>query len=329
MAADYDGAPTVFLPLILASALAICPQQPGRWCTVSAAAADVSPAVVARVQADADGAVARLQEVFGGPPKQPFHVVVHRRRDTLPAAVAAAMPDPTSGVTLLGRHEIHLVLDAVRASDGGLQSVVVHEVAHELLDQYAAPQGEHLPRWLHEGLAQTLAGTAWLGGREEDLIWRIAAQQLPSLTDLEQDFRGDPIDLQAAYNFSFSFVAWLVREYGIDTVLRAVRKVDESTSFMAALVRITRRTSQQLYDGWEQYLRHGSGAGVRALLDSCFYLSMILALPLAALAMMRRFGAERRARERLERQEQLEQEQRERQRLEAAMRSDDGSGDPE
>lgn len=314
--AVYDGARHVFLSAIFLAALSWCPQEPPHWFTVSAAAADVPAATVRRIEAEADSGLTELRRVFGALPRQHFQIVVHRDMASLDPAVAAAMHQHTPGVALLGRHEIHLVLDNMQYVESAQsRPVVVHEMVHELLDQYTAPFAAQMPRWLHEGLAQALAGDTYLGGREEDLIWRIGARQLLPFTKLEADFPRDEIGLRLAYAESYSFVAWLIREFGVEDVLASARKVDLGTSYMEALVLVTRRTSQELQDGWEDYLRHGSGARARAMLENCFALSMILALPLLALAMIRRLRADQRARERIERQEQFEREQSERERL--------------
>lgn len=298
-------------------ALSWCPQEPAHWFTVTPASADVPAATVARIEAEAESGLAELRRTFRGVPTQPFQIVVHRTMASLDPAVAAALHEHTPGVALLGEHQIHLVLANMQFVESGqTRPVVVHELVHELLNQYAAPFGELLPRWLHEGLAQTLAGDTYLGGREEDLIWRIASRQLLAFSSLERDFPRDEIGLRLAYAESYSFVAWLVREYGIDDVLAAVKLVDPRTSIMDALVQVTRRSSVELHDDWEDYLRHGSGARARALLDNCFSLSMILALPLVALAMIRRLRSDHWARERIERHERLERERQEQERQE-------------
>lgn len=303
-----------------------CPQDPPKWCTVAPATADVPAEVVARIQREADGGLAELRPVFAGLPKTSFRIAVHRTMASLDPEVAAALHPQVPGVALLGRHSIHLVLANMKYVENGLtRPVVVHEIVHELLDQLAGPYSGDVPRWLHEGLAQTLAGDTYLGGREEDLIWRIPSGQLLPFDDLRKDFPRDEIGLRLAYAQSYSYVSWLVQRLGVEDLLAAVQRMDQRTSFLGALVQVTRTSTIQLEEGWRDYLLHDSGARSRALLDSCFYLSMIFALPLVALAMIRRFRSDRRARERMQREEELEEERRQL----AEMQPDERDGEPE
>jgi hypothetical protein len=267
----------------------------------------VSPARVAMVRTEAELGLRSLSETFPDLPRRPFRVVVHADAGSLPQGIAAAHHPGSPGLALLERHEIHLMLAEARASGAGLRPILVHELTHELLDQLCEPWGGRLPRWFHEGLAQVVAGDTYLGASEENIIWRALADQLLPFSSLDQDFPREPSRLQLAYAQSFSFVAWLEREYGRRLLLASVRAVDGETSFERALVIATRASTAELEDGWRNWLRYGSGAWWRVLLGQCFSLLMILALPLLALAMIRRLRADRAARERLGRAHESEQ----------------------
>lgn len=268
--------------------------------TVRAAGPGVAPDALAAVRAAVDVELHDLRSVFPALPKSDFTVWVHASGDTLPADLAADHHG-VPGLARLGGHEIHLVWADLRRSGARLGAVVKHELVHELLDQFAAPHGHLLPRWFHEGLAQYLAGDTYLGGREEDLVWRVVGGRLAAFAALRTSFPTDEQELQAAYGQSYSYVAWLAREYGLDALLRTVANVDDVTSFEGALVGATRRSTLQLVDAWKDHLLRRSGAGWRVLFDQCFTFLMIAALPVLALALIRRLAAERRAAARLDR----------------------------
>ncbi|GAB4135928.1 MAG: hypothetical protein Fur0037_00010 [Planctomycetota bacterium] len=290
----------MFLHPILTFVLSACPQEPP--ITITAADPRVSPGAVSRIERETKDSARELRRVFPRFSSSAVRILVHSDMGSLGPEVSAALHPSTPGVTLLDRHEIHLVLSNMRhVETGSSRPVVLHELAHEALSQFAGRFASRVPRWVHEGLAQHLAGDTVLGGREEDLVWRIASRQLLPFSDLERDFPRDEVGLSLAYSQSYSFVSWIAREHGIDSILEAVRRIDEGTDFLSALVNVTRRTSLELQQGWEQYLRSGSGARSRVLLENCFSFSMILALPLAALAMIRRIGSDSRAKKRMER----------------------------
>lgn len=295
----------MILPAILSLVLGLGAQDPAAgWFTVTAADTDVSAAAVERVRSTAAAAIATLRTTFPELPRERFRIVLHDRREAMPMGLRAAHHEGSPGFALLARHEIHLVHREVAGSGQGFWPVVLHELTHEFLHQFSG--GQHLPRWFHEGFAQVVAQDTYLGGREEQIVWRVPNRQLLPFGELDEDFPRDPNGLVLAYAQSHSYVAWLEREYGRDTLLDAVRRVGPDCSFLRGLVLETGRTTSELVDGWHDYLLHGSGASWRTLLGQCFALTMVLALPLLALALIRRLQADRMARERLERAETAE-----------------------
>lgn len=297
----------MILPVFLSLALALSAQGPtGEPFTVVPGSDRVDAAAVAYVEQQARHGLQRLQEVFPGLPRRPFRIVVDDRVDDLPPMLRAMHHSASPGFALLGRREVHVLLRETRIAGARLEAVLVHEMAHELLDQFVAPHGRRIPRWMHEGLAQLLAGDTYLGASEESIVWRAQTGQLLPFSELEDDFPRESILLQVAYAQSHSYVSWLERRFGMRRLLRVLGEVDEDTSLLQALVAETQLSTAELADAWQDYLLHGSGAGWRALLTQCFSLSLVLALPLLALALVKRLRVDRRARDRLEVQERQE-----------------------
>jgi hypothetical protein len=296
----------VFLPAFSIAAL-LCVQVPTTPFTVTAGGGTVAPAAVAEVRVAMNAALTSLTGDFPGLPGVPFAVVVHADEASLPAAVAECHHPGSPGLALLERQEIHLLWREMLSEPvGGVRSGVKHELVHILLHQLAGPFGGKVPRWFHEGLAQTLAGDGYLGAREQDIVWRANTNRLLGFSDLADGFPEHRTELQLAYAQSYSYVAFLVRHYGLRRMLDTVRMLDRETSFSRALVEVTGETTAALRDAWIDYLVHGSGASWRTLLDMCFPLSMVLALPILAMAMIRRQRADRSVQRRLQSDEHRE-----------------------
>ncbi len=255
----------------------------------------VDQAIVSRVRKLVADELPQLQEVFDDKQIQRFFVHVHASRESMPEHLVAGVHEDAPGFAILGRHQIHLIWSQIIRSGALPRGVVRHELVHELLDQYVGSNGRHIPRWFHEGMAQMLAGDTYLNAREDDLMWRVAAGSLPRLATLEDRFPTITTQLRTAYALSYSYVAWLMREFGMASLLQAVRYTDDVTSFGQALVGQTGRDALQLEEGWQHYVLHGSGAPWRVLLDSWFSLLLILILPVLVLALMRRLNSEQRA----------------------------------
>jgi hypothetical protein len=234
---------------------------------------------------------------------RPFFVHVHESRAALPAALAAHLDPDSPAFAVLGAHQIHIVWGEVVRMGASPRGVVRHELVHELLDQYAAPHGRQLPRWFHEGLAQHLAGDTYLRASEDDLVWGMGLRRLEPFGALRSRFPTEPSALRSAYAQSFSYVSWLAREYGVAELLAIVRAVGPYTTFEAALVGRTGRSTLQLEDAWRHHVLHGSGAPWRVLLDQCFSYCLIALLPVLVVALIRRLRAEGRAAGELARRE--------------------------
>jgi len=262
---------------------------------VVAGTGDISARTVERVRQIVATELVQLQEVFDGKKINRFFVHVHASRDAMPAQLVAGVHEEAPGFAILGRHQIHMIWDQIVRTGSQPRGVVRHELVHELLDQYSGKNGKHMPRWFHEGLAQLLAGDTYLNAREDDLVWRVGAGSLPRLSSLAKHFPTQTTKLRTAYALSYSYVAWLSREYGMSLLLRVARFTDAMTSFGQALVGQTGRDSLQMETAWQDYVLFGSGAPWRVLFSNWFSLLMILILPVLVLALIRRLSAEQRA----------------------------------
>lgn len=269
--------------------------------TVEWGAGEAEPDILRMFGAIAEEHCTRLVAAFGLARVQPFVVTVHSRRGDMPPPLVADLHADAPGFALLGEHHIHLVLGEIRRLGANPNTVIAHEIVHELIDQLAGENGPAIPRWFHEGLAQVLAGDTYLGVREDDLVWRVGTTGLLPFYDLRRQFpRGDE-PLRLAYAQSYSYVGYLAHEFGVDALLAAIRATNDRRPFETALVDRLDRTSLQLQEGWQSYILHGSGASWRVALDGCFSLSMIALLPVLALALRRRLQREQRAAEQIER----------------------------
>jgi hypothetical protein len=300
----------VFLPLIfvvwlLAGALGRLPAQEPEVArpevaghpvaTVVAGSGEPDAAAVDAVATAITAELPRLLPLFEARPQQPFFVHVHASRQAMPTALAEHLHPDSPAFALLGRHQIHLVVGEITRMGSALPGVVRHELVHELLDQYVFPNGRHLPRWFHEGLAQHLAGDTYLRASEDDLVWGAGLRRLLLFGELRAHFPADSGSLRLAYAQSYSYVSWLVWRFGLAELLAAARAADDTTSFEAALVGRTGRTTLQLEEAWRHHVVHGSGATWRVLLEQCFSYCLLALLPILVIALIRRLRAEERA----------------------------------
>lgn len=256
---------------------------------VEAGDARVSERTVAYVHELAQQGLVHLDGVFPDGLLRPVRMVVHSDAGSLPEALLASLHPGTAGLALLGRDEIHVLLDeSVREPPNDLRTVVVHELVHTLLDQHTGEGAPFVPRWVHEGLAQTLSGGPYLGVQEENLLFAIGTRTAFRFAQLEARFPDREDLLRLAYAQSYSFVAFLVDRLGADVIVEAARRCRADRPFYFGLYELTDSSEARFQEEWEEYVLYRSGALSRYLLRNCFSFLMILAVPLLTIAVVKR-----------------------------------------
>jgi hypothetical protein len=193
---------------------------------------------------------------------------------------------------------------------GDLGTVLRHEFVHVLLGQLEVELSggaKHLPVWMHEGLAQMLAGQGWFPNYDEALLFRARAGTLLSFGSLAAAFPREETHSAIAYAQSLSFLQYCEWRVGLDAVLQAARDWlrGDYESLDQALVRRESVSFGSLAADWREDLK-----GPRRLLEqlsrNCFQVLVWLCVPLLLLVVWRRMRRARRLGERLERIERLE-----------------------
>lgn len=115
-----------------------------------------------------------------------------------------------------------------------LEAVLLHEIAHVLIDR--AADGRTVPRWFHEGLALYAARGYVLEDRSR-VLWSTLRGRRSAVNRLEENFASGPASAARAYAFSGAFVRFLIDRYGNDLPGGALEGVAEGRSFPNAFRR--------------------------------------------------------------------------------------------
>ncbi|MEZ4454143.1 MAG: peptidase MA family metallohydrolase [Nannocystaceae bacterium] len=111
-------------------------------------------------------------------------------------AEATGMPRWAAGVAHPPTGEIMIARHAPDGSLSDLDTLTRHELAHVAL--HRATNGAPLPRWFHEGVAESFADRVDLL-RMQSLAAAIFGVGVPPLAELEGSFRGAPEEVTVAY----------------------------------------------------------------------------------------------------------------------------------
>ncbi|PRQ08988.1 peptidase MA family metallohydrolase [Enhygromyxa salina] len=131
-----------------------------------------------------------------------IHLVSHAGM----VARATGMPVWVSGVAHPPRGEIAISMHDPDGSRSDLDTLLRHELVHVAL--FRATAGAELPRWFHEGVAESLANEVSLM-RAESLAGAVFGGGVPGLDRIEAEFHGDARQASVAYAAARDFVTWL------------------------------------------------------------------------------------------------------------------------
>jgi hypothetical protein len=214
-------------------------------------------------------------------------------------AEGTGMPRWAAGVAHSESGEIVIAQHAPDGSRTDLDSLLRHELAHVAL--HRATGGQPLPRWFHEGVAESFgAGIDLL--RSQTLAGAIFGPGVPPLATLEDNFHGtDAIAATVGYAAARDFVNYLRdRDDKDGAELRQVlTEIRHGRSFDAALVKVYGRTLEELDAEWRSGLT-GRYAWFPVISSGGLPLAAVTPLILVAAVRRRRLlraGWERLARE--------------------------------
>jgi hypothetical protein len=131
-----------------------------------------------------------------------IHLVSHAgmvaKATNMPVWVSG-VAHPPSGVIAISMHDPD-------GSRSDLDTLLQHELVHVAL--YRATNGAELPRWFHEGVAESFANEVSLL-RAEALAGAVFGVGVPDIDRLETYFHGDARQANVAYAAARDFVTWL------------------------------------------------------------------------------------------------------------------------
>jgi hypothetical protein len=131
-----------------------------------------------------------------------IHLVSHAGM----VARATGMPVWVSGVAHPPRGEIAISMHNPDGSRSDLDTLLRHELVHVGL--HRATGGAELPRWFHEGVAESLANEVSLM-RAEALAGAVFGTGVPPIGQMEAAFHGDAHQASVAYAAARDFATWL------------------------------------------------------------------------------------------------------------------------
>ena len=233
-------------------------------------------------------------------PQETLRVIVAPTLEVFEGLTGAVPGQGTLGVYLLGRGVI--VVRAPRTDLGGgwdPRGVLRHELAHAVIDLSI---GQHVPLWLHEGLAMLVAGELDYLDETRLTLAAVAGQLIPLEVLMHRFPRGHQ-GRALAYAQAASFVRFLTRREGMGGIQRLLDMMGKGTPPAAAF-----------YSAYALRLTEMEGEWQKELSGRFSYWSLItsstllggLGIPLVLLGVLRRWLQKRRKFRQWEAEEQAQ-----------------------
>lgn len=209
-----------------------------------------------------------------------IHFVAHSGR----IAEGTGMPTWAAGVAHPPTGEIVIAEHAPDGSLTDLDGLLRHEMAHVAL--HRATGGQPLPRWFHEGVAESFGEEIDLM-RSQTLAGAVFGAGVPRLAELEENFRStDAITATVSYAAARDFVNFLRwRDEDGSDLRQALTLVRQGKNFESAFVRGFGKTLTELDTEWRTGL---TGRFMWFPVVSSGGLPMALTFPLVFVAAARR-----------------------------------------
>ena len=116
--------------------------------------------------------------MLGHEPASPITIIITGDEERFTALTRGALPDWSAAAALPGNR---IVISPLRGRKIDVERIVAHETVHCVI--HDASGERFVPRWFHEGCAETVAGGLGIQGRAY-VVWKVLAKDIMSFDDI-------------------------------------------------------------------------------------------------------------------------------------------------
>ncbi|MCK4352427.1 hypothetical protein KAW65_03355 [candidate division WOR-3 bacterium] len=160
-----------------------------------------------------------------------------------------------------------------------LRTLVAHEIAHVVLGNLL--KNIPIPKWFDEGMAM-YESREWKIGESIGLSWANFTNSLLPLSEIEQNFPYNSKEAKLAYIESFSAIAFIINEFGKESLQEIIKNTKQTNSFNQALTIVLGLNYQDFKNEWEKWVKERY-TGFNVLFKTFFPWTLILIIFFIAL----------------------------------------------
>lgn len=182
------------------------------------------------VSAAAERSFAAITQTLGHTPDNKITIVLTSTAEEFRKLTHGTLPDWSAAVAVRGSHIIISPLPGLKMN---IEHILAHEIVHIIIQQAS---GDRLvPRWFHEGCAETLSGKWGIRGRLY-MVWKVSHGELLSFEEIERLFSAGSNDVTLAYDQSMLAVKHLIAVNGIAVLPRILEEIGSGRNFESAFM---------------------------------------------------------------------------------------------
>ena len=182
------------------------------------------------VSTAAERSFAVISRTLGHTPENKITVVLTSTAEEFRTLTHGTLPDWSAAVAVPGSRIIISPLPGLKMN---IEHILAHEIVHIIIQQVSG--GRSIPRWFHEGCAETLSGGWGIRGRLY-MVWKVSHGELLRFDEIEHLFSAGSNDVTLAYDQSMLAVKRLIAVYGTDVIPRILDEVGSGRNFESAFM---------------------------------------------------------------------------------------------
>ena len=182
------------------------------------------------VSAAAERSFDVITRTLGHTPENKITIVLTSTAGEFRKLTHGTLPDWSAAVAVPGSRIIISPLPGLKMN---IEHILAHEIVHIIIQQ--ATDGRFVPRWFHEGCAETLSGSWGIRGRLY-MVWKVSHGELLSFEEIDRLFSAGSNDVTLAYDQSMLAVKRLIAVYGVAVLPRILDEVGSGRNFESAFM---------------------------------------------------------------------------------------------
>ena len=206
--------------------------------------------LINKLMEKADPGITAIENFFGLKPGISFQIYLTRSQAEFQSYSASGFPEWAQAIAFVNKRMIVL-----RAGSGDevlrLPQVFLHELVHVYLGLIAPRQ--HIPTWLHEGLAQYLSHEGLTMDEQVLIANALYSDRISYLADLDSMFAFSPLKARLGYALARSSVDYFIQQYNLKTLLLTLQALDNQP-LNKAFLQATGRDFVDFETGWFTYI---------------------------------------------------------------------------